>query len=433
MSRTSSVAAADGRLPWWSWPARLGWLCLSLVILLLLAAGLAGRFAELREQLAGLERLVGLSAGAPAGLFVGLELLAVLFHIAVAAFLVWRRPGDGPALFVAVALTANGALIPLNLMYGGDELAGPGRVALSVVVFVGLVSSIGLLYLFPDGRFVPGWTRWLLVAWTIGLLPGFVLPVESYSMLKWPVWVQLVVLFFFSGAGIVAQRQRYRHFSTPLERQQTKWAMLGLTAAVLGPVSYFLPFVILPAVTEAPNMLVQRIGGWFFALSSVWGPAATLVVHLLPFLFPLSFAVAILRYRLWDVDVIIRKTLLYSTLTIILLLLYLGSVVAMQAVIGALFGAQSALAIVASTLLIAALFAPSRRRVQGAIDRRFYRQKVDAQAALAGFGRAARDEVELDELLASVAGVVRETLQPEFVGVWLAGGPGVRREREGAE
>lgn len=431
MNRTSSVAVTGMRLPAWTVFARLGWLLLSLVILWLLVAGAPGRLAALSAEFAVFETLLGVSPGLPAALFVGLELLAVLFHVVVAAFLVWRRPGDPMALFVATALTANGALVPLNLMYGGQEALGAADFSLDMVVFVGLVSSIGLLYLFPDGRFAPRWTRYLWLGWVLLLVPEFFLQGVPFSLRRWPAGAQLALLLLFSGAGIGAQLQRYRHYSTPVMRQQTKWGILGLTAAVLGPLSYFLPFVIIPAVTEAtPNMLVQRMGATFFTLSSAWALGAALLMHLLPFLFPLSFAVAILRYRLWDVDVIIRKTLMYSTLTAVLLVVYLGSVVLMQAVFGRLFGAESGPAIVVSTLIIAALFAPLRRRVQAGIDRRFYRQKVDAQQALAGFARAARDEVDLDALLANVAGVVQETLKPESVSVWLVRSEGGGRSPE---
>ena len=137
-------------------------------------------------------------------------------------------------------------------------------------------------------------------------------------------------------------------------------------------------------------------------------------------LLPLSIGLAILRYRLWDIDVVIRKTLDCSTLTVLLGLVYFGSVVLLQALFGRLAGVeQSTLAVVISTLAIAALFTPLRRLIQDGIDRRFFRKKTNAQQVLARFAQTARDETDLDALLAELVQVVDDTLQPEHVSVWL--------------
>ena len=136
-------------------------------------------------------------------------------------------------------------------------------------------------------------------------------------------------------------------------------------------------------------------------------------------LIPASIGIAILRYRLFDIDLIIRKTLQYAALSALLALVYFGSVVLLQTVVGQATDAQSPLVIVVSTLLIAALFAPLRKRVQTAVDRRFYRQKYDAQQVLAQFAITARDETDMDKLTAELVRVVQETMQPEQVSVWL--------------
>jgi hypothetical protein len=132
----------------------------------------------------------------------------------------------------------------------------------------------------------------------------------------------------------------------------------------------------------------------------------------------LSIGFAILRARLWDVDILINRTLVYGTLSVALALVYIGCVVLLRQVLAPLTG-TSEIAIVASTLIIAALFTPLRRRIQNAIDKRFYRRKYDATKVLAAFGATARDETDLERLTGELLRVVDETMQPEFVGLWL--------------
>jgi hypothetical protein len=132
-----------------------------------------------------------------------------------------------------------------------------------------------------------------------------------------------------------------------------------------------------------------------------------------------AVGIAILRYRLYDIDLIINRTLVYGSLTIALVALYVGSVISLQYAFRSLAGGGSQLAVVVSTLVIAALFAPLRRRVQDFIDRRFYRRKYDAQRTLSDFSTKLREETDLETLNAEVLSVIRETMQPEHISLWL--------------
>jgi hypothetical protein len=183
------------------------------------------------------------------------------------------------------------------------------------------------------------------------------------------------------------------------ERQQLKW--LVYSAVFLGTL----------AVIGVLNVMVLHNRIIEFAV----GILVTLAVAAVP----TAVGVAILRYRLYEIDIIINRTLVYGPLTATLVALYFGTVVLLQWLFVALTGQQSTLAVVASTLLIAALFNPLHRRIQSFIDRRFYRSKYDARKTLVAFSAKLRDETDLEALSDELAGVVRETMQPAHVSIWL--------------
>jgi hypothetical protein len=266
-----------------------------------------------------------------------------------------------------------------------------------------------LFFLFPTGRFVPRWTRWVAVGFFVVTLPGFLAPGSPFDFIANDSMAPVLIVFPLLGSFLYAQVYRYRRVSGPIERLQTRWAMIGLLAWPVAWGISGLLIVFAPALSETTAATIRpQILLDLFILQPLY------------LLFPIGMGIAILRYRLYDIDVIIRKTLVYSVLTALLALVYFGSVVLLQRLFGSLTGvAQSPLAIVVSTLAIAALFTPLRRRIQDWIDRRFFRKKYDAQRVLAQFAQTARDETNLDALASELTRVVQETLQPKQVSVWL--------------
>ena len=275
-----------------------------------------------------------------------------------------------------------------------------------------------LFLLFPDGRLLS--PRWRIVAWLIAggilldaasfaLVPGPLIESDTHGLapVQNPFGVGSAVRFLNSVgivlnpilavlvvAPIAALFLRFWR-STGEERQQIKWVIYAV--AVLT--------VAITVVSIWPALDGSLIGTVLFL-------AGFLAI-------PTAVGIAILRYRLYDIDLIINRTLVYGSLTAMLVALYFGGIVALQRFFVALTGQQSTLAVVASTLLIAALFNPLRRRIQSFIDRRFYRRKYDAEKTLEAFSAKLREETDLDALNDDLVGVVRETMQPAHVSLWL--------------
>jgi hypothetical protein len=274
-----------------------------------------------------------------------------------------------------------------------------------------------ILLLFPTGQWLsPRW-RWvagliaLLFLTFIGVLtlsPEWqdsasgntlpnplgvnVLPTDfTFEMIETPWFITLVST---AALCVLSVLIRYRR-SGVVEREQLKWFLSACA------------FFIAAYATGGFSSIGEDRPNW----AGVW-------LNLAFILLPVSIGIAILRYRLFDIDIIIRRTVTYSILTGLLALIYFGGVVLVQQLTRSIT-ASSDLAIAVSTLIIAALFFPLRRRVQNAIDRRFYRRKYDAAKTLAAFGVTVRDEVELEKLTSELLNVVSETMQPEHISLWL--------------
>jgi hypothetical protein len=282
--------------------------------------------------------------------------------------------------------------------------AYPGRGGwLSTWVSLPWLAFYVFFYTFPSGKFVPKRTAVWAPIFLTTLLALFTWFPDAGNVAGFP----LILVAF--GSAVLAQVYRYVRVSSPTERAQTKWVTLAIAVIGVGEIvgQGLLP-ALFPRLVSDPSLKLR------------YGMGLTLGVPIF-LLIPISVAIAILRYRLWDVDVIIRRTLIYSVLTAVLGVAYLGSVLVLQGVFQAMTGeGQSPLVVVLSTLGIAALFGPVRGRVQAAIDRHFYRRKYDAARTLAGFAASARDETDLEQLSTHLIGVVQETMQPAHASLWLS-------------
>jgi hypothetical protein len=276
----------------------------------------------------------------------------------------------------------------------------------------GLGFIVFLALLFPSGR-LPS-PRWRPFAWlsvllvaagtimaafspgpSVGLSVRNPLGIESLPNLYEQLQALMFALIFVASASLVVRL----HHARGVERQQIKW--VAYAGALAGGAS-------LPTYTvlEAMDLRWLQMVGHVAALVGIVGV-------------PTAVGIAITRYRLYDIDILINRTLVYGTLSATLIALYFVGIVVLQRLFVVLTGQQSTLAVVASTLLIAALFNPLRRRIQSFIDRRFYRRKYDARKTLEDFSAQLRDETDLDTLSGDLVGVVRETMQPAHVSLWL--------------
>jgi hypothetical protein len=329
----------------------------------------------------------------------GLDTLTTLVFFAVAAVIFWRRSDERMALLGAFTLLLFGGAAAAGTMHELTGVPPALRFVIDLLNYMGQVSFAAFFYLFPDGRFVPRWTRWFALAVALLFVPNTFFPNSRLDLLSGPLFL------VFIGSLVVAQVYRYRRVSSPAQRQQTKWVVFGFTVALAGFSVVLTIGLVIP---------IQNIG-----------PLGAMVNETLIYgfimLIALSIGMAILRSGLYDIDVVINRTLVYGSLTAMLALVYFGGVTATQAIFRALTSQeqQPQLAIVVSTLVIAALFSPFRRRIQGFIDRRFYRSKYDARKTLEAFSAKLRDETNLDALSDDLVGVVRETMQPAHVSLWL--------------
>jgi lipoprotein signal peptidase len=331
---------------------------------------------------------LGLSGGFLADYSTAITIARAIVYFAIALIIYRGRSDDWMALFVSFALVVFTVGRLLDRMAGEMSFAAPA----AIMTGLAFASFNVQFYLFPDGRFVPRWTRWVALVWSgmvvlAGLFPATPLDV---SALPGPLWI--VIQLGILGTLAFAQSYRYRRVSSPSQRQQTKWVVYGLAVsltltALVALAAGFVPRFDLLANPSPQAVLFELVG------SAIIGVALTII--------PLAIGFAVLRYRLWDIDLIINRTLVYVPLTAIVAGLYAASLTLSQRAFIAMTGQPSDLSLALAVLVLAGTFTPIKQRLQDLVDRHF-RSQAEPTSSLRDLQRrvqAVAAILDRDELL----------------------------------
>jgi hypothetical protein len=421
-------ALATGLCGRWLVLVRVGWVALVILTLAIFFASLpvhvamlqtpcigpACGYLQLSPEQVGALKGIGLSTGDYAAYTLTLTLAIMVVCLVVSTLIVWRKSDDRMAMLVAFMLVTFGPIFVTATVPESSPLQIPNEclyfLALSLVALVFL--------LFPTGQFVPRWTRWALVVFIVGQVPSTFFPDAPFALNTSVSLLSNLMSLTVLAILVVVQLYRYRRVSSPLQRQQTKWVVFGLAVPITFYVSGSVLYLIFPALADASTLY-----------GAPYQLAFNVVSTFLPLLIPLSFGFAMLRSRLWEIDAIINRTLVYGALTASLALVYVGLIISLQALLQGIISQDNSVVIVISTLAIVFLFLPLRRGIQRIIDRRFYRSKYDAAKTLSAFNATLRQEVDLDQLREQLLAVVQETMQPAHVSLWLRSNEPFRKQQ----
>lgn len=344
------------------WLANAVWLGLVLFSLSVFVGTLPARYLGLRDEVA-METAVleqfGVAADLLPGYVMTLDALAMSAYVLIGILIFWRKSGEWVGFFASLVLITVGIAItrPTDSLFFADPRL---RVPLLLLFALATGAIYTLLFTFPDGRFVPRWTGWLVLLLVTYVASIYLAPALIMRPLRWPPPpISPVVLIALAG-GAVAQIYRYRRVSSGPQRQQTKWIVYGLVIGATGLLGFRLVVPVL-----APQVLQPSFEHLIYIV------LGTPLVYASLILFPLTIGISILFYRLWDIDLLINRTLVYGSSTAILAGVYTASITLSQKLFVAFTGQQSDLAVVICTLIIVATFTPLKDHLQRVIDRRW--------------------------------------------------------------
>jgi signal transduction histidine kinase len=343
---------------------------------------------------------IGISLAVYAPFAIALSSTIALVWIVVGVVIFWRKSDDWMALLIAFVLVQGGASDITVISHPNNVF---WALALQGLNFFFATASLLFFSIFPNGRFVPIWTRWLVIVSIALFGVQYFFPDSPLNPQNWPALSSSLFLFGVFGSLTGAQIYRYRRVFSPVQRQQTKWVVYALALVVLG--------IVVDVVVEDLLQLHLPI-----FLTQFLGPVAW---SLVPVLIPISLGIAILRYRLWDIDIIINRTLMYGILTVSIVALYMLVVLGL----GTLFQAQGNLIIaLLATGLIAVLFHPLRSRLQRAVNRLMYGERDDPYRVLTRLGRRLEATLAPEAMLPTIVETVALALRLPYVAITLREG-----------
>jgi hypothetical protein len=417
MSITPRRGDVGGQQPaTWLWLAQISWIVVVVVNLVAFVVSLQPTFELFKAPCLDMQtencppgqapladwralQAQGLSVTAWSLLMLGVIIGISLLLFGSGFIIAWRRRHDLTGLFVSATLItfgATGMSDSLTNATGVPEFLTMLQFGTVVISYPALAA---FLLTFPNGKFTPGWTAIIVPLWIV----QFVL-FNSGA----PAWVLALSILVTWGGCAVTQIYRYLRVYTVRERQQTKWVVFGLAVGIgLNIIAALVP-IIWPGVNTTGSLFQLTQIVW---LALFWAPL------------PVGVGIALLRYRLYDIDIIIKRTVTYGLVTLTLACVYVGGVFGGQQALLALTKANAhdtpPILIVLTTLVVAALFQPLRLWIQTGVDRAFYRRVYDARQTVERFSAALRSEVDLPALSAQLTAMVEDTMQPASVSLWL--------------